>query len=71
MSTLPSHARRSDPPVRLSNSHQGASGRRLAPGRTAKRTKIRVTGWITRSIMLATTAFAVLDLLLLATGGHR
>jgi len=29
------------------------------------------TRWIVRSIMVATTAFALLDLVLLASGGHH
>jgi hypothetical protein len=30
-----------------------------------------VNRWIVRSIMLATTGFALLDLFLLASGGHH
>ena len=31
----------------------------------------RITGWIVRSIILATTAFALIDLFLLASGLHH
>ncbi len=40
----------------------GSSGR--SPGS-------RVNRWIVRTIMISTTAFALIDLLLLVTGGHR
>jgi len=31
----------------------------------------RITGWIVRSIILATTAFALIDLFLLGSGLHH
>jgi hypothetical protein len=51
--------------------HTGSA--RLITGRRAKdAAKGRsLKAWIVRSIMIATTGFAFLDLLLLAAGGHR
>ncbi len=73
MSAIPSRSTRtSGTPVRVVSQYGGTPARRVTSERAATvRTKARVTGWITRSIMLATTVFAVLDLFLLATGGHR
>ncbi len=39
-------------------------------GRPAGNAGARVNRWLVRSIMLATTAFALLDLFLLASNGH-
>lgn len=42
-----------------------------APRRSAPKTGVSQTRWIVRSVMIATTAFALLDLFLLVSGGHH
>jgi hypothetical protein len=42
-----------------------------APRRSAAKTGVSLTRWIVRSIMIATTAFALLDLFLLVSGGRH
>jgi len=57
------------PSVRLVSPVTGVAARRVtAPETSSGR---RVTAWIVRSIMIATTVFALLDLFLLASGGHH
>ena len=49
----------------VQNPSLGVGGRNsVKPGASATR-------WIVRSITIATTAFALLDLILLASGGHH
>ncbi len=70
MSGLPPGAAPSGgPPVRLVSPHTGLPVRRVTATRT--QSGRRVTAWIVRSIMAATTVFAFLDLVLLASGGHH
>ncbi len=71
MSAIPSRAGSNEQRLNMVGPYARTTGRNPTGGTAAVRTKVRVTAWITRSIMLATTAFAILDLLLLATGGHR
>jgi len=60
------------PSVRLVSPYTGATARRITGVQTAGKTNARrLTAWIVRSIMIATTAFALLDLFLLASGGHH
>lgn len=42
-----------------------------ASRRSAAKTGASLTRWIVRSVMIATTAFALLDLFLLVSGGHQ
>jgi len=59
------------PSVRLERSYPGGTSpyrRSVGPGSMSSK---RVTAWIVRSIMLATTVFAVLDLSLLVTSAHH
>ncbi|MGD0394229.1 MAG: hypothetical protein ABSC41_16490 [Acidimicrobiales bacterium] len=59
------------PTVRLVNQSGSASPTyRNSGGRLAKKSGASTTRWIVRSIMFATTAFALFDLVLLATSGH-
>jgi hypothetical protein len=41
------------------------------PRRTAAKPGVSLTRWIVRSVMIATTAFALLDLFLLVSGGRH
>jgi hypothetical protein len=43
----------------------------VAGGQTATKANARLSAWIVRSIMFATAGFALLDLILLASGGHN
>jgi hypothetical protein len=45
--------------------------RRVTAGRSTKKSGSRAKVWIVRSVMIATTLFAFLDLTLLASGGHH
>ncbi len=59
------------PTVRLVNRPGGpVPTYRPSGGRLAKKSGAGLTRWIVRSIMLATSAFALLDLFLLASNGH-
>jgi hypothetical protein len=60
-------------PVRLTPLVRSrANGKRtVSPRRAAAINSGRWTAWIIRSIMLATAGFALLDLMLLASAGHR
>ncbi len=71
MSAIPSRAAPNTQRVNLVSPYARTAVRQTTNGSASVRTKARVTGWISRSIMMATTAFAILDLLLLASGGHR
>ncbi len=71
MSAISSRAGSNGQRVNLVSPYGRTPARQATNGGTAVRTKARVTGWITRSIVVATTGFAFLDLLLLSTGGHR
>jgi hypothetical protein len=42
-----------------------------APRRTAGKNGVSLNRWIVRSVMIATTAFALLDLFLLVSGGRH
>lgn len=42
-----------------------------APRRATAKTSASLTRWIVRSVMIATTAFALLDLILLINGGRH
>jgi hypothetical protein len=61
---------RSSPTVHVVNPY---GGRTTVRGVNSERptTGSRLKAWIVRSIMLATTGFALLDLFLLGTGGHH
>jgi len=56
--------------VRLVNQTGLSPTYRPSGGRVAKKSGASLSRWIVRSIMIATTAFALLDLTLLATAGH-
>ena len=69
MSTYIPNARTNGTQMRLRNSSLTAV-RKTTNGRAGNQVKSRVSGWIARSIMLATSAFAILDLLLLSGVHH-
>ena len=71
MSSYESLNRTARTPVRVV--HQG--GVRVpslgVSGRNRVKAGASATRWIVRSVMVATTAFALLDLILLVSGGHH
>ena len=71
MSGVTSGAATSGPSVRLVSPYAGVTGRRVTGARTTSTNTRRLSAWIVRSIMVATTGFALLDLFLLASGGHH
>jgi hypothetical protein len=70
MSYYSTGTRPSSSSVRLLSPHARKPARRLTSRGTNINTHKRFTGLMARSIMLATTAFAFFDLVLLVTGGH-
>ncbi len=59
------------PSVRLEGSYPGGTSSYRRPAGPGNVSAKRVTAWIVRSIMLATTVFAVLDLSLLVSSAHH
>ena len=71
MTGYTSSAGTSSPTVRVITPYSGFRPHpRRVTGSTTTSAR-RLKAWIVRSIMIATAAFAFLDLLLLASGGHH